>query len=153
MVIRIYQTLVLLTVLACCRAISADEAKSSEEILSSYNEWVEAANAKDIDWWATFIDAQAVFLPPGNPALETTDAIVDYYADSFRDINFSLDCAQKFVEVSASNDFAWARGTCNATFTTPDGELGSGSSKWTKVWVRTENGEWKCRLNTWNYNE
>ena len=74
----------------------------------------------------------------------------EHYIELFGDPNFAHDCAQTFVEVSESNDIAWARGTCNVTFSLPDGSIGRGSSKWAKVWVRMEDGEWKCRLNTWN---
>jgi ketosteroid isomerase-like protein len=150
---KILQTLTLLALCTHCGVVEADSTDSSQEIMSAYYEWVEAVNAKDIEWWASFLDAGAVFLPDGNPALETTDAIIDFYVEQFRDPSFSLDCTQTLVEVSASNDFAWSHGTCNGTFTTPDGELGRSLGKWTKVWVRSDSGEWKCRLNAWNRNE
>ncbi len=150
---RLFPTVTLLALYAYCGAVEANPLESSQQILSSYNEWVESANAKDIEWWVSFLDAEAVFLPPGIPALETTDAIVDFYVEQFRDPNFSLDCTQTFVQVSASDDFAWALGTCDFTFTLPDDEIERGTSKWTKVWVRTAGGEWKCRLNAWNRSE
>lgn len=126
---------------------------SPEQIRVLYDNWVEATNEKDIERWLIYLDEDAVFLPPGHAALESRDEIIDFYSDLFMDPNFALTCRQTFVEVSASNDIAWARGTCNATFTAQDGELGSGTSKWSKVWRRSESGEWKCRLNTWNYDE
>lgn len=125
----------------------------AEELSILYDSWVEATNEKDIERWSAYLDDNAVFLPPEHVALETKEEIVTFYSGLFLDPNFSLTCRQTLAEVSRSNDFAWARGTCHATFTTPGGELGSGSSKWTKVWVRSESGEWKCRLNTWNYDE
>ena len=134
---------------------SADEqsASSSDAILSAYNDWTETTNAKDIVQWSTFLAPGAVFFPPGVPALDSREAIVDYYIELFEDPHFTLDCVQTFVEVADSSDLAWARGTCNATFSLPDGSVGRGSSKWAKVWVRSESGEWKCRLNTWNTNQ
>lgn len=129
-----------------------DSIDQSAAILSAYNRWVETTNAKDIDQWSTFLAPDAVFFPSDGPALDSNEAIVSYYIKLFDDPNFTLDCAQSSVEVSASNDFAWARGTCQATFSLPDGGIGRGSSKWAKVWVRMESGEWKCRLNTWNNN-
>ena len=129
-----------------------DSIDQSAAILSAYNRWVETTNAKDIDQWSTFLAPDAVFFPSDGPALDSNEAIVSYYIKLFDDPNFTLDCAQSSVEVSASNYFAWARGTCQATFSLPDGGIGRGSSKWAKVWVRMESGEWKCRLNTWNNN-
>jgi len=149
----------ILTLTALCLvgplAASAGEksADASDVILATYNDWVATTNAKDIDQWSTFVAPEAVFFPPGVPALDSTDALVAYYSRLFEDPNFTLDCAQTFVEVADSNDLAWSRGTCNATFSLPDGSVGRGSSKWAKVWVRLEGGEWKCRLNTWNNNQ
>ena len=136
-------------------AANAGEQSSaaSSAILAAYNDWVETTNAKDIVQWSTFLAPEAVFFPPGVPALDSREAIVSFYTKSFDDPNFALDCTQTFVEVADSNDLAWTRGTCNATFSLPDGNVGRGSSKWAKIWVRSENGKWKCQLNTWNNNE
>jgi ketosteroid isomerase-like protein len=133
--------------------VSANPSDSSKAIRAAYNEWVEAVNAKDIEWWSRFLAPGALFLPPDIPALDSNDAIINFYVELFRDQNFTLDCVQSFVEISDSNDLAWTRGTCRATFSLPNGEVGRGSSKWAKVWVRSESGEWKCRLNAWNNDE
>jgi len=125
----------------------------SDAILNAYIGWVETTNAKDVVQWSTFLAPGAVFFPPGVPALVSREAIVDYYIELFEDPHFTLDCTQTFVEVADSNDLAWSRGTCNATFSLPDGNIGRGSSKWAKIWVRSENGKWKCQLNTWNMNQ
>lgn len=148
------QTILALAVIGMIQPVAAsagDESIShSTAILAAYNEWVETTNAKDIDQWSMFLAPNAVFFPSDGPALDTREAIVSYYTERFADPNFTLDCAQTFVEVFASNDVAWTRGTCKATFSLPDGSVGEGSSKWAKIWVRLENGEWRCRLNTWN---
>jgi ketosteroid isomerase-like protein len=129
-----------------------DSATHEAAILSAYNRWVETTNAKDIDRWSMFLAPEAVFFPSEGPALDSNEAIVSYYITLFADPNFTLDCAQLFVEVFESNDVAWARGTCKVTFSLPDGSIGRGSSKWAKIWVRLGSGEWKCRLNAWNSN-
>jgi ketosteroid isomerase-like protein len=119
---------------------------------SAYDDWVETVNAKDIDRWSTYLAPGAIFFPADGPALDSEQAIVAFYAKSFEDPNFSLDCKQDSIEVFDASDLAWSRGTCVATFSLPDGSIGKGSSKWVKLWVRLDNGEWKCRLNTWNNN-
>jgi len=136
-------------------AASAGEKSTdaSDVILATYNDWVVSTNAKDIDRWATFLAPEAVFFPPGVPALDSREAIVGFYTKLFDDPQFSLDCTQTFVEVADSKDLAWSRGTCNATFSLPDGSVGRGSSKWAKVWVRLKSGEWKCKVNAWNLNQ
>lgn len=151
------RTVLTMTFLCLFGPLAASAGKTSTDtsdvILATYNDWVEATDAKDIAQWSTFLAPGAVFFPPSVPALDSEEAIVSYYTESFRDPNFTLDCTQTFVEVAESNDLAWTRGTCNATFSSPDGSVGRGSSKWAKVWIRLKSGEWKCRLNTWNMNQ
>jgi len=147
------RTLVIIGMILPSLADAGDDSiDHAAAILSAYNKWAETTNAKDIDQWSTFLAPEAVFFPSDGPALDSNEAIVSYYLKLFDDPNFTLDCAQSFIEVFESNDVAWARGTCKATFSLPDGRVGRGSSKWAKIWVRLESGEWKCRLNTWNNN-
>ncbi len=107
---------------------------------------MKSTNAKDIESWSSFLAPNAVFMPPGRPLLRTNEEIVAYYMELFNDPNFYLECDQTFVQVAESRDMAWACGTCQAKFTTADGDKGSGSSKWAKVWVRLPSGKWKCKL-------
>ena len=122
----------------------------AEAIRDTYIEWLASTNARDIDRWATFVAPHAVFLPPGTAPLESMESIVAFYAELFDDPNFSLDCSQRYVEIADSGEMAWSRGVCEITFSLPDGTTGQGSSKWVKVWVLSEDGQWTCRLNTWN---
>jgi len=153
----IKQTVLTLTI--CCligpfAASAGDHSNDLSNVIhATYNKWVETTNAKDIAQWSTFVAPDAVFFPPDGPALDSKEDIVGFYTKSFDDPNFVLECTQTFIEVADSNDFAWTRGTCKATFSLPDGSIGRGSSKWAKVWVLMEDGEWKCRLNAWNNNQ
>ncbi len=138
---------------ASCADVGAPKHDDVRLIHEAYEEWEKATNARDIEWWSTFVAPNAVFLPPGSSPLETIDEIRAYYSESFRDPAFSLACTQTLVEVADSRDIAWARGICEATFTTPVGDVENGTSKWIKIWIRMDDGTWKCKLNTWNYNE
>lgn len=128
-------------------------AENSEELAihMAYKAWVVAANAKDIEKWSIFLADDPYFLPADSPPLTGNKEVIDYYKRSFSDRWFSLECEQEKVEVSESSEMAWARGTCNATFTDPDGKKSSGTSRWFKVWVKQSDGSWRCRVNTWKY--
>lgn len=143
---------VLLIAIGCMfpTALWGDANDDAEAIRDTYLEWVASTNARDIDRWATFVAPGAVFLPPGTAPLESKESITAFYAELFDDPNFSLACSQRHVEIADSGELAWSRGICAATFSLPDGTVGQGSSKWVKVWVLSEDGQWKCRLNTWN---
>jgi len=121
-----------------------------QHIHNAYQKWVKATNAKDIEQWASFLAPNAIFHPPNHPALNGNAEIKEYYLESFADERFSLVCNQDTVEVSEAEDFAWSKGSCEATFTGPDGKEARGKSKWVKVWERQSNGEWKCKINSWS---
>lgn len=122
-----------------------------QAIHDAYAAWVQAANEKDIAKWSRFLADDPYFVPAASPPLTSTKAVLDFYETLFFDRWFSLDCEQEHVEVSESADMAWARGTCLATFTGPDGSKGSSTSRWFKVWIRHSDGSWRGRVNIWNY--
>lgn len=121
-----------------------------QAIEAAYAAWARAADAKDMDTWITFLAPDALFLPPDSPALRTTEAIRQFYSRLFADPLFTIKCKSQKVDVSASRDMAWATGTCEATFSGPNGEASGASTKWLKVWRRQPDDKWKCAVNTWN---
>ncbi len=134
---------------------SAAFATDSDElsIQETYSAWVETVKAKNIKEWSSFLAPNALFMPPGIPPLATEEAILEYYQKSFADPEFSLNCKQLDVHVAESRDVAWARGICEATFTDPSGQRANGTSRWFKIWLKQPDGSWKCRVNTWNYED
>jgi len=150
-VIRAILGLSLLLPFAAGRALAQHEVHR-EAIDNAYRDWVDATNAKDLNLWASFLAPDPLFLPPNHPALRGETAIRDFYARSFADSRFSLNCRQEQVEVAEAQDMAWSTGSCEAAFTGPDGNAARGSSKWAKVWIRLPNDDWKCTLNSWSLN-
>lgn len=120
-----------------------------QAIETTYRAWVEATNEKNIETWSSFLANSPYFSPADSPPLTSREAVLAYYEKSFSDPWFSLDCEQLEVQVAKSGDMAWSRGKCEATYTTPDGSEGRGSSQWIKVWTKYPDGSWKCRINSW----
>ena len=131
----------------CSKALAADTDEQS--IHETYTAWVEATNEKDIEKWSTFLAIRPYFHPADSSPLTNTDEVISYYERSFADPRFSLDCQQEYVDVSESGKMAWSHGKCKATFTGPDGNEASGTSRWLKVWIKQPDGSWRCRVNTW----
>jgi ketosteroid isomerase-like protein len=131
---------------------SAQQDVQRQAIGNTYRDWVDATNAKDLNRWASFLAPDPLFLPPNHPALRGELAIRDFYARLFTDNRFSLNCHQEQVKVAEAQDMAWSTGSCEATFTGPDGDAATGSSKWAMVWMRLPSGDWKCALNSWSLN-
>ena len=130
----------------------AQQEVHGQAIGDTYTEWVETTNARDLDRWASYLGPEPLFLPPNHPALRGESAVRDFYARLFADPRFSLVCRQEQVEVAEAQDMAWSSGSCEATFTGPEGDSVTDSSKWAKVWVRLPDGDWKCVLNSWSSN-
>jgi len=121
-----------------------------QAIDTAYRNWVDATNARDMDRWATFLAPNPLFLPPDHQALRGEPAVREFYERLFADHNFSLDCRQEQIELAESEDMAWSTGTCEGTYTGPDGEVARGSTTWAKVWIRQPRGEWRCVVNSWS---
>lgn len=146
-------TAAILAIIGLPAAHQAMAATDEETIRQHYIEWSQATNDKDIEAWAVFLAPNPIFVPPGEPALTTREAVLEFYRKSFQDPAFALDCEQTEIHVAGSNDMAWSRGYCDATFTAPGGEIAHGTSRWFKVWLKQESGVWRCRVNTWNYQD
>ena len=132
----------------------SDDASSADAdrkaIGAAYAAWAAAANDKDMARWAPFMAPDAMFLPPNHVALHGEDAIRAFYSGLFADPEFSIKCKQQHVEVSVARDMAWSTGTCEATFTGPNGQKASDASKWVKVWKKQADGQWRCAVNSWS---
>jgi ketosteroid isomerase-like protein len=136
-----------LPVLIACIAVAAEPDESA--IHETYKAWVEATNRKDIEEWSSFLAMHPYFFPADSPPLSNTEEVIDYYAQSFADPLFSLNCRQEHVDVSELGSMAWSRGRCDVTFTGPDGDKASARSRWFKVWIKQPDGAWRCRVNSW----
>lgn len=141
---RIVTSLAALLVLAvsgCApTAPQVDTAADKATIEKLYPAWVETGRSRDLEAFASFLAPDAQFLPPNVPALKTHEEIVEFYRALYEDPRFALDCRQEQVEVAASGDIAWSRGSCKGTFTGQDGEAAHSKTKWLKVWQKQPNG-------------
>jgi len=141
----------LAVVLVLAEGAAADTESDSIAIGEAYDAWERAANARDIELWASYLAPNATFMPADAEPLTTKQSILDYYRKSFADPNFSLDCQQLSIDIAGSRDMAWSSGKCHATFTNSDGEKAAGGSQWIKIWLKQADGSWKCRVNAWDY--
>ncbi len=150
-ILLVVLSLMLLALAGCAPAgPQADIAADKATIEKLYPAWVETVNSRDLEAWASFLAPDARFQPPNQSALKTHEEIINLYKAVFEDPRFVLDCHQEQVVVAGSGDIAWSRGTCDGTFTGPDGEAASIKNKWLKVWQKQPDGEWKNLVNMWN---
>jgi uncharacterized protein (TIGR02246 family) len=123
----------------------------SQAVAATRNQHVAAVNAADAETATTLFAPNAIFLPPGQPALEGTTAIRAWFTHTFTDFRvqgFSLEPGA----VEDRGDVAVEHGSWNATFTPRDGSsagLPAGGTYLT-VYARLEDGSVRIVRDTFN---
>jgi uncharacterized protein (TIGR02246 family) len=80
----------------------------------------QALDSKDAVRAASFYSEDAVFATSGRPPAEGREAVQRVLEEDFRAPGFKLLLAVERVEVAASGDMAFVRGTFTVSFSTPD---------------------------------
>ncbi|UCD25233.1 MAG: DUF4440 domain-containing protein [Gemmatimonadota bacterium] len=107
------------------------------------------AVALDKDWDAvvTYYAADAVIMPPNQPAVHGRDAIRDWYA-SFPPVTA---VELPIVEIDGRGDMAYVRGTYVLTMVIEGNpEPITDTGKNLAIWRKQEDGSWKMAVDTFN---
>lgn len=112
--------------------------------LAVLDEMLEAFKARDAERIADFYADDAVFFTPGRPPVEGRDAVAKVMAEDVKDAGFSLDLNNQKVQVAASGDMAYARGTFRVSFTNPSTQqVESLTGNFVQVLRKEDDGSWK----------
>lgn len=124
-------------------APQAETAGADEDAIRQISSgWLEHARARNADSVAAYFAPDAVVLQPGEPPTEGVQAIrADIAEEWAENPDFTVDWSTTSVEVAASGDMAWERGTW--TFD-PDGpgEADELRGEYITVYEKVD-GEWK----------
>ena len=131
-------------------ASAGSQAAVQSEILRLDREWLQAAQAHDVDRAVSFWAEDAVVFPPGSPPVAGRAAIRDYVVKSFQTPGFSIAWKTTSVAVSRGGDIAYTTGTNRVTFSAQDGGQVAIDGKAVVVWRRQKDGAWKCVIDIWN---
>ncbi|HSM35198.1 MAG TPA: SgcJ/EcaC family oxidoreductase [Longimicrobiales bacterium] len=104
----------------------------------------------DVDAFAAVLAEDAVYMPPGEPAVSGKAAIRSWF-ESFLEV-VSVDGSYPSSEVNITGDWAIERYTADLTLTPADGsepmrEVGKGIH----VYRRGPDGSWKLTYDIWNF--
>lgn len=113
-------------------------------------EWLEAAQARDVERVLAFWAEDATVLPPGSPPVVGKAAIREFVAKSFQAPRFRISWKTDRITVSHGGDMAYATGTNRVTFLGPDGNEVSMAGKAVTVWRKESDGVWRCVIDIWN---
>jgi len=137
--------------IGCTRAPKVDTLAEANAIHNLEDQWTVALQKSDTDKIISFFNTDAVAMKPNTPISIGLQAIRKERESSFTDTTMlykTYSSKIDTIEVSASGDLAYVRGTDRITTKTPNG-LVDDMGKWVDIWKKI-NGEWKVVVNIWN---
>lgn len=101
----------------------------------------EANNAGDVERWVGYFAADAVYMPPGVPAVTTREGLVEIAEAGFR---HRSDVDIEPVEIRVFDDWAFARTEVAGTVTVHgSGEVVDVDTKQIVIYTRGADGAWR----------
>ncbi len=130
--------------IGCTRTPAVDTRAEANALRDIDAQWLTAARARDIDKIVSLYAPEAVTMDPNAPVSVGHQAIRKAYESWLADtlVSYTLSDAVDTVEVSASGDLAYTRGTQRYSHNTPKG-LVDEMGKWVTVYKKID-GKWKA---------
>lgn len=138
-----FLALLLLTV-ACQQAPPDTRAGDQSAIKDLEAQWSKAAAAKNPDDMVSYYADDGSMLPPNMPIATGKQAVRAVWAEIMGNPGFSASWQSSKVEASRSGDFAYDIGTYQLTMNDPQGKPMSDRGKYTVVWKKQPDGNWKA---------
>jgi uncharacterized protein (TIGR02246 family) len=139
-----------LTLIGCAPTATVDTTAELDAIRNIEAEWTDAVRARDVDKLLGFFAPDAVTMDANAPISTGHDAIrgplESWLADDA--VSNTFVSTLEAIEVSASGDLAYTRGTHRFSQTTPNG-LVEQIGKWVTVYKKID-GEWKVVVDIYN---
>ena len=132
----------------CSRPAAVDVKAEAEKIRERSRQWLAADSARDIEGALAMYADDAVEFASNTPAVFGKDAIRTWYKSWLLDTTTSLTFATEGVEVSASGDLAYERGTYKFVTNGPKGRS-EDVGKYATVWKRVGD-TWQVALDMAN---
>ncbi len=126
--------------------VEADEAAIRE----TTNEWMNAANARDVERLVDLYAADASLFPPNAPLVTGKEAIRTVWSQMVESPSVTSSLQTTKVEISSSGDLAYSVGTYEDTRNDPEGNPITDRGKWVTVLKKQPDGAWKIVADIWN---
>jgi ketosteroid isomerase-like protein len=143
--------LLILLVLSSCQNNKADMNADAKAIHNLEDQWSSALQARDIDKVLSFFASEGVEMDPNLPIFAGLKAIREvnesWLSDTtilFKTFTYTIDP----IEVSASGDLGYARGSSRVKKASPKGPVEI-RTKWVDIWKKID-GKWKVVVNISN---
>ncbi len=144
----IVATLLVLAVSGCAPQVDVEAEQAA--IRDMAIEWVNAANAKDVERMVSGFTDGASVLPPNAPIATGKEAIRKVWSELAEMPGLSESTQVTKVEVSRMGDLAYSFGTYESTSNDPEGTPVTERGKWVAVYEKQPDGSWKAVVDIWN---
>jgi uncharacterized protein (TIGR02246 family) len=146
-----YVMLVAVIIITACQSKNKTASNDADAIRKIEDQWAAANKAKDINKVVSIFASDAVMIEPNKPINVGIEAIKRswelWFADTTNLHNTFIQTIEN-IEISASGDLGYARGTSHSSIKTPNGiveNVGNFIDIYKKI-----DGEWKCSVGIWN---
>ncbi len=148
---KLYPALVILLVLAISGCAPQMDVEAEEAaIRETANEWMNAANAKDVERLVDLYAADASLFPPNAPLATGKEAIGTVWSEFIESPGFATSLQTTKVEISRAGDLAYMVGTYEDTTNDPEGNPVTDRGKWLVALKKQPDGAWKIVADIWN---
>ena len=124
-------------------ASTADGEADEAAIRETTNEWMNAANAKDVERMVSGYTDDASLFRPNAPIATGKEAIRKVLSKLTERPGLSESNQVTKVEVSRMGDLAYSFGTYESTWNDPEGNPVTKRGKWVAVYKKQADGQWK----------
>ena len=125
--------------------------RAADELRAADLAWAETARKKDLDGILSFMAKDGETLAPNEPLANDPAAIRASWQALLALPDVQLTWQPVRVEVAASGELGFARGTYTLSFTGPDGKPVRDEGKYCEVWKKID-GHWKCLIDAYSSN-
>lgn len=132
-------------IIGCNRIPKADVAAEANAIRTLEGQALNNIQNKDVDNLMTLFATDAIFMESGIPNSIGFENVRKRCIEMFADTTVlwnSFSVTIENIEVSASGDLGYVKGTNKISAKTPTGTIES-TGKWLDIWKKSD-GKWKC---------
>lgn len=137
----------LLVAIACTQKPNPE--KEKQNLLRTDKEFSDYAQENGVgDAFVMYADSNALMLPNGGQPIKGIASV----EEAFKEYKSLLQWEPEFADVSASGDLGYTWGRYVSMSKTEDGEFRKSYGKYTSIWRKQNDGNWKWVLDTGNSN-
>lgn len=134
--------------ISCGGGSQVDVQAEEEAIRALDRQWQAAVDAKDVRAAAAFFAPDGIQMPANGPMIVGREGIEAWFSEWLVAPEVSNSFEPDVIEVAASGDLAYDRGTYRFVLDSPDGRI-EDVGKYVVVWRKID-GEWKAVLDISN---